>query len=100
MPGESQPPTHDIMPFPEGLDPATLEYVLSHLASVAIDFEFPAAQHQIDLSNPDSIDDFVHELEAQIKASQRQSAEKDAAIKILSGLINFYKQALEQTRNS
>jgi len=98
MTGET-PPTHDILPVPEGLDPATLEFVLSHLASVAMDFELSPQQNQLDPADSESIDNFIHNLEEHIRTSQRKAEEKELALGMLNNLVNFYLRALEQARN-
>lgn len=94
------PPSYDILPVPEDLDEATLEFVLSHLASIALDFELPPTDHQIDPQDPRSIDEFVTSLEHRIQNSAREATEKVATLKILSNLIDFYKKALQQTRQA
>jgi hypothetical protein len=94
------PPEEDLQ-IPEEVNEESIVYFMEIIGNIAQDFGLDAlTSPPIEIARPESIDDFIHELETKIKASDRETAEKEGALKVLKTIVNQLHTILQAVRNS
>jgi hypothetical protein len=106
-PGEEPKIQRDIPPeeslvIPEGVTKESIEFVLVEvLGRIAQDYELEAdLAPPIEMDRPESLDDFMHAVEARIVQSDRVAAEKEGALKLLHEIVDQLRIILNAIENS
>jgi hypothetical protein len=103
---DEQSPQRDIPPeetlqIPEEVNEESIMFFIEIISNIAQDFGLDAlTSPPIEIERPESIDDFIHELEIKIEASGRQAAEKEGALKVLKIIVDQLHTILHALRNS